>query len=354
LIFFSILKHQTWSLTNGANATTIAGVEVINITTNDTDTTAATTAFLSVITATSATTVNISGDAGFNATGMTATTLTSFDASGVTATGAGGAVTLTTGALAAAATLTGGAGTNTIDAGAATKAVTLTGGAGLDALSGGAGADTINGGNGGTTGVGLVGGAGVDTITGGTGTDTIAGGAGNDTISGDAGVDTITGGADNDTIDGGAGNDSITGGTGADTLTGGAGVDTFIFSTVGDSSRLNLDTISDLSVGTTTSDSITLANRGTEVGANGTTITATKSDVSLASTLIEALNLVSTGDGSTHGIVKWFQYDGNTYLVEDRSSEVVFDDVGADADIAIKITGIVDLLSGTDLALTFA
>jgi Ca2+-binding RTX toxin-like protein len=197
----------TDGFTNTA-AITIAGVEILNITTNDTNAVAPTAAFGAPITATSATTVTVSGDAGFNATGLTATTLTSFDASGVTATGTGGAVTLTTGALAAAATLTGGAGTNTIDAGAALKAVTLTGGAGLDALSGGAGADTINGGNGGTTGVGLVGGAGNDIITGGTGTDTIAGGTGTDTINAGTGNDIITGGVGADVIDGEAGTDT--------------------------------------------------------------------------------------------------------------------------------------------------
>ena len=227
---------------------TIAGVENINITTNDTSGLA--TAFEAEITAASAVTVTVSGDAGFNAgSGLSATTLTTFDASGVTGTGSAGAVTFTTGVLAASATLTGGAGTNTISAAAVTsttKVMTITGGAGLDTLTGGAGPDVISGGAGGTTGTGLDGGAGHDIITGGTGNDTIDGGTGNDTITasagnntvvGDTGNDIITTGAGNDiittgtgtdTVDAGAGNDSITSAVGADIIDGGAGTDTYV------------------------------------------------------------------------------------------------------------------------------
>jgi len=317
----NLVFAATNGFTDGSTTKTIANVENIVITTNDTDTTAATTAFTSIITATSAVSVTISGDAGFNATGLTATTLTSFDAAGVTATGTGGAVTITTGALAAAATLTGGAGTNTIDAGAATKAVTITGGAGLDALSGGDGADVINGGDGGTTGVGLVGGAGADTITGGSGTDT------------------------------------ITGGAGADTLTGGAKADTFIFTTAGGiSTATSMDVITDLTVGST-GDSITLVNKGTEVGVTAGVLTATISDVSLAGTIIEALNLVSTADGgTTNAVINWFQFGGDTYLVQDLSASTSF---VSGVDQVIKLTGLVDLDGATsattdNLLITFA
>lgn len=312
----NLVFKGTDGYSNGVNATTIAGVETINITTDDTDSTAATTAFTSIITAAAVKTVKISGDAGFNAsTGLAATTLTSFDASGVTATGTGGAVSLTTGDLAADATLIGGAGTNTINASAVTasKVMTITGGAGLDNLIGGAGNDVISGGAGGTTGTGLVGNAGNDTITGGAGTDTINGGAG------------------------------------ADTLTGGAGVDTFVFTT-GDSTRVNMDTITDLAVGTG-GDSVTLIDQGAEVGVAGGVLTATKTDVSLAGTFLEALDIASAGNGSTNGIVTWFQYGGDTYLVQDNSSSTTND---AATDLVIKITGTVDLLEGTNLAITFA
>jgi hypothetical protein len=186
-------------------------------------------------------------------------------------------------------------------------------------------------------------------ITSGSGADLLTGGAGADVISGVAGNDSINGGAGNDTIDGGAGNDSLTAGAGTDVLTGGAGVDTFKF-TGSDSSLTTIDTITDLVVGTG-GDSITLVNKGTEVGVTAGLLSATKSDVTIASSLLESINFLSAGDGSTNGIVKWFQFSGNTYLMEDLSAASTFVD---GTDVLVKITGTVDLLSGTDLSVTFA
>lgn len=78
---------------------------------------------------------------------------------------------------------------------------------------------TINaGGAGSTYAVNVIGGAGQDTLT---------GGGANDTLTGGAGDDVIAGGAGNNYLDGGAGNDAITGGTGNDVVLGGDGDDTF-------------------------------------------------------------------------------------------------------------------------------
>ena len=116
-----------------------------------------------------------------------------------------------------------------------------------------------------------------------------------------------------------------------------------------------MDVITDLTVGAT-GDSITLVDKGTEVGGSGTILTAAITDVSIAGTVLEALNLVSVGDGSSNGIVKWFQFGGNTYLVNDLSASTSYVD---GTDQVIKITGLVDL-DGTDavttdnLLLTFA
>ncbi len=85
---------------------------------------------------------------------------------------------------------------------------TVRGGAAIDIITGGSGADTIYGG------------AGNDS--------TLSGGAGNDTIYGDAGDDTITAGTGDDTIYGGTGKDTIVLAgnlTAADTIDGGDGVD---------------------------------------------------------------------------------------------------------------------------------
>jgi S-layer protein len=166
---------------------TIAAVETINITTNDTDTTAATTMFDLNLVAANATTITLTGDAGMTFASGTHTNVVTFNADGVTATGAAGVVTFT-----------------------ATTAQNAS-------------------------------------ITGGAGNDVLTGGAANDTITGGVGNDTLGGAAGNDTISGGAGADTITGGTGVDTMTGGAGVDIFVFSTDGSVSGTSLDVITDYS-----------------------------------------------------------------------------------------------------------
>jgi len=308
---------------NGANVTTITGVETLNITTLDASTNPLaggappTTPFVSQITAANASTVNISGNVGFNATGMTQTTLTTFDASGVTATGVAGAVTLTTGNLTGSATLTGGAGTNVIDGSATlgtgvTANLTITGGSGTDTLTGGGDADTISGGN---------------------GTNTLSGNGGADTITGGANSDLIDGGADADTIDGGAGVDRITGGTGADTITSGTGGDTIVVGT-GESIRNNMDIITDLTVNGTGADTIDLPGATAAVPDNPI-------NVSLASSILEALDLATAGNATQ---TQWFQFGGNTYLIDDVGAGATFDDA---TDTVIQITGLVSLGGAT-------
>ena len=63
------------------------------------------------------------------------------------------------------------------------------------------------------------------------------------------------------------------------------------------------------------------------------------------------LDIASAGDGSANGIVSWFQYGGNTYLVNDNSASATNDIA---TDVVVKITGTVDLLADTNLAITFA
>ncbi|MEZ5775711.1 MAG: hypothetical protein R3D33_13675 [Hyphomicrobiaceae bacterium] len=127
---------------------TIADVETINITTDDTDATAPAANFDAALTIAAAKTVTVSGDMGVDFTGSTLTALATLDASGVTGTGAAGAV------IATAALATG---------------VTFTTGAGDDELTGAAGSDTLNGGSGDDT---LDGKAGADFLNGGAGVDT--------------------------------------------------------------------------------------------------------------------------------------------------------------------------------------
>lgn len=294
-----------FSATNGFTSTaamTIAAVETLNITTDDTDTTAPTTVFTAPITATAVKSVVVAGDVGINLTGLTATTITSFDASGVTATGAAGAVTNVFGALAADAVIKGGAGNDSLNAAAAVKAVNLDGGAGDDVLTGSS-----------------------------TKVNTIAGGEGADTITGGSAVDTITGGAGADIIDFG---------TGLDIVSGGAGNDRFDINAVSTNGN-TYATISDFTAG----DSLDFVGISQGTIANVTDIGAA---VTLAPTAAFAdfLNASTAGNGGTNALVTWFQYNGDTYVSVDNSAANTFQN-GVDS--VIKLTGLIDL-TNADLA----
>lgn len=147
--------------------------------------------------------------------------------------------------------------------------------------------------------------------------------------------------------------DTLIGGTAADTLkasinnatlTGGAGNDKFDVSVaIGGTTSQTL--ITDFTKG----DSIILgAGAGTEV------FTKTKVDVSAATTLAAALDLAAAGTGAVNGIVKWFVFGDNTYVVADNTAGATF----AVTDQAVKLTGVLDLSTSTfDAAantLTFA
>jgi S-layer protein len=137
-----------------ANTLTAAGIETVNITSTDTNTTAHQNTFALV--ATGATTITVTGNAGLAFTNdATNTKVALFDASGVT------------GAAADAALLAVTYVSNTAVANSATT--TIKGGSGNDALTGGLTADAISGNDGNDV---LDGGRGADNIDGGTGTNT--------------------------------------------------------------------------------------------------------------------------------------------------------------------------------------
>ena len=130
---------KTTSITTESTVTA-AGVETININSDDANTKALGTLTHELdLTAADATSIVVTGDAGLDLTGSSAVKLTSFDAS------------------------------------ASTVGVTFVSNS--------------------TANVTIKGGAGNDTLTGSTLNDTIIGGAGNDTLAGAGGVDTLTGGA---------------------------------------------------------------------------------------------------------------------------------------------------------------
>jgi hypothetical protein len=149
---------------------------------------------------------------------------------------------------------------------------------------------------------------------------------------------TITGTAQVDAIVGGSGNDTLKTGGGADTLTGGAGTDKFDVSASVNSTQLVDSTITDFVKG----ESIVFANKGTEV------FTTTKVDVSAATTLTAAVTLAAAGDGGTNGLVKWFNFGGDTYVVNDQK-DGAYD---ATTDFVVKIVGTLDLSTGSFNATT--
>jgi len=238
-----------------------------------------------------ATTINLSGDLGVNLT-FTGGKVTTVNASGLTKQG----LNWTASALNAAATVTGGAGVNVIDMSSAGKAVTVTGGASADAITGSALASTLNGG---------------------------------------AGDDTITGGLAADTINGGDGVDRIVGGGGLDQLTGGAGNDTFVM--VVPTNGNSYATITDLAAG----DKIQfMVDHGTETF-NSTKITL--ADTAVFQDFLDAGSASATA-GSGNGVVRWFQFGGNTYVVNDASDTPTF---ANGTDTVVRINGLVDLSNST-------
>tara|TARA_R100001377_G_scaffold81364_1_gene60823 strand:+ start:1007 stop:3619 length:2613 start_codon:yes stop_codon:yes gene_type:complete len=284
-----------FSATDGFTSTAavvIAGVETLNIVTDDTNSTAATAPFVAPITATSVKSVVVTGDAGIDTTGLTATTLTSFDASGVTATGAGGAVTLVTGALAGDAVIKGGAGNDVLNAAASVKLVTIDGGAGNDTITGSS--TKVN------------------------------------TLNGGAGDDTIVGGSAADTINGGDGNDTITSGAGLDIVDVGAGNDTYVVT-----ANANGNVYASIT-GMGAGDKIDFLAGG---GAAAFTATA----ITLAGTAAFADFLQAAAAGGADRVV-WFQYGGDTYVVQDVTAGATFTN---GADQVVKLVGLVNLATAT-------
>ncbi|MEQ8250015.1 MAG: hypothetical protein RIB41_02160, partial [Oceanibaculum nanhaiense] len=153
-----------------------------------------------------------------------------------------------------------------------------------------------------------------------------------DVITGGSAADSLLGGAGDDTIDGGAGADYISSGAGSDVITTGAGND--LVEMTANASVLTFATVSDFAAG----DALSFANKGTE--------TFTTAAVSLGggSTLTDYMNAAAAGNGATNGIVRWFQFEGNTYVVQDLSAGATFT---ANTDRAIKLTGLIDLSTAT-------
>lgn len=140
-----------------------------------------------------------------------------------------------------------------------------------------------------------------------------------------------------DILIGGKGTDTIKASVNNATLTGNAGNDTF--------------DVSAALGGTTSITTITDFTKGDIIkfGATAQAFTATKVDLTAATSESAALNLLAAGNNTD---LKWGVYNGNTYVVDDVDPAATF----AATDIAVKLTGALDLSTSTFAvdAITFA
>jgi S-layer protein len=142
------------------------------------------------------------------------------------------------------------------------------------------------------------------------------------------------------TVDAGAGDDTITSAAAGGTFTGGAGNDKFdikaAVATGATEATAIYATITDIAVG----DTIVFDAAGTGFTGTKIALDATVTNLDLA--------LAAASNNTTAGQITWFQYGANTYIVENVDGTT-----GIDAgDVAIKLTGLIDLSNATYNATT--
>jgi S-layer protein len=166
------------------------------------------------------------------------------------------------------------------------------------------------------------------------------------TVTGGAGDDILTAGAGTavQTLIGGAGDDTLITNAGLSKLTGGLGADTFVIQTPG--SNVNIYATTDATIG----DTIQFATLGTE------TFNATKLILGANAVFQDYANeaaLAVINPVTGNAALSWFQFAGNTFVVEDRSELETFDN---GTDLIVQLTGLVDLSNtsiNTDTASLF-
>ena len=168
---------------------------------------------------------------------------------------------------------------------------------------------------------------GITVTTAGTVAETVTGGASSNTLTAIAGTTA-------DTLIGGAAHDVLIANAGLDTLTGGGGNNTFNVSTA----SVNVNTyatITDIHAG----DTIQFANFTPASHAS-----FSQAQISLAPTAVfqDYANAAVHTTAPTQGSMAWFQFGGNTYVVEHGAA-------GAESsftngtDLIVKLAGVVDL-----------
>jgi S-layer protein len=195
---------------------------------------------------------------------------------------------------------------------AVAKTVVITGNSDLDLTASGAALTTVNG-------------------SAFTGKLSFSSAVDNAVITGGSAADTLTATGSGQTLNGGAGADTLVVTGNLATLIGGAGNDAFDVSDA-TSNVNNYATIADVASG----DAI-------KFNANSTAFAAAK--VTLADTAVFQDYANTAIANSAQYTVSWFQYNGNTYVVQDVSNSTTTFTNGTD--LIVKIAGLVDLSTAT-------
>ena len=134
----------------------------------------------------------------------------------------------------------------------------------------------------------------------------------------------------------------LAGGDGVDNLTGGAASDTFVVhafttATTGDAqTKLAYDVITDASAG----DVVQFGSAGISSG----TWSFTSEAISLGAAATYSDYLDVAAASATGGVIRWFQFGGNTYIVQDRSTGTTFQN---GTDVVVELTGLVNVQGST-------
>jgi uncharacterized delta-60 repeat protein len=141
-----------------------------------------------------------------------------------------------------------------------------------------------------------------------------------------------------DVLTGGAGDDILRANQGQDTLIGGGGTNTFVIPLPGENITV-YSTIIDIKLG----DKIQLKDQGSEV------FSAFKVVFPPSAVFQDYANAVvgMGGDASANGAVGWFQYNGDTYIVESMHNGATTPSFANGIDIIVKLKGLVDLSHST-------
>ena len=131
------------------------------------------------------------------------------------------------------------------------------------------------------------------------------------------------------TLNGGSGNDTLIANSGLDVINVGAGLDTVVVKIANLNSNNIYTTVNGMGVG----DVLSLK------AITGSSFNATKIVLSSTSTFQQYLDTAAAT--STAGKISWFQFDGNTYVVNDLATASTTFIAGQD--VVVALTGLIDL-----------